>query len=122
MDNYCYGFYFCGCGSGFVVGGGELVVGGGPLVVGCGSVCGDWGVLTLVMDFREVMLTSPPELAHCPPPLPPTPGHLISIFSPHYSQTGAWDLARRTCMSSALKLARRGCPRGQYRLQGAVNI
>ena len=24
-----------------------------------------WGVFALVMDFREVMLTSPPELAHC---------------------------------------------------------
>ena len=23
------------------------------------------GVLSLVMDFREIMLTSPPELAHC---------------------------------------------------------
>ena len=34
-------------------------------MVGGGSVC---GVLTLVMDFREVMLTSPPELAHCAPP------------------------------------------------------
>jgi len=44
------------------------VVGGGALGVGGGSVCGDWGVLALVMDFREVMLTSPPELAHCAPP------------------------------------------------------
>ena len=33
-------------------------------MVGGGSVCGDWEVLALVMDFREVMLTSPPELAH----------------------------------------------------------
>ena len=24
-----------------------------------------WGVFALVMDFGEVMLTSPPELAHC---------------------------------------------------------
>ena len=38
--------------------------GGGALVVGGGSVCGDWAVLALVMDFREVILTSPPELAH----------------------------------------------------------
>ena len=40
------------------------MVGGGALRVGGGNVCGDWGVLALVMDFREVMLTSPPELAH----------------------------------------------------------
>ena len=40
-------------------------------MVGGGSVFGDWGVLALVMDFREVMLTSPPELAHCAPPPPP---------------------------------------------------
>ena len=26
------------------------------------------GVLALVVDFREVMMTSPPELAHCAPP------------------------------------------------------
>ena len=34
-------------------------------MVGGGSFCGDLGVFALVMDFREVMLTSPPELAHC---------------------------------------------------------
>ena len=34
-------------------------------MVGGGSFCGDWGVFALVMDFKEVMLTSPPELAHC---------------------------------------------------------
>ena len=34
------------------------------MVVG-GSVCCDWVVLALVLDFREGMLTSPPELAHC---------------------------------------------------------
>ena len=56
--NYCN---FCG-------GGGGLVFSGGALVVGGGSICGDLGVLTLVMDFREVILTSPPELAHCAPP------------------------------------------------------
>ena len=33
---------------------------------------GDWGVFVLVMAFKEVMLTSPPELAHCAPPPPPT--------------------------------------------------
>ena len=44
-------------------------------MVGGGSVCGDWGVLALVMDFREVMLTSLPELAHCAPPPPLTVGH-----------------------------------------------
>ena len=38
---------------------------GGALVVGGGSVCGDWGLLALMMVFRKVMLTSPPELAHC---------------------------------------------------------
>ena len=51
MGNYCNGYYFCGCGGGLVVGGGALVVGGG-------SICGDLGALALVMDFREVMLTS----------------------------------------------------------------
>ena len=34
-------------------------------MVGGGIVCGDLGVLALVLDFREVMLTSTPELAHC---------------------------------------------------------
>ena len=33
------------------------------LGVGVGNVCGDWGVLALVMDFREVTLTSPPKFA-----------------------------------------------------------
>ena len=28
-------------------------------------VGGDRGVFALVMDFKKVMLTSPPELAHC---------------------------------------------------------
>ena len=49
---------FCGLGS-------DLLVGGGALVVGGGSFWGHWGAFPLVMDFREVMLTSPPELAHC---------------------------------------------------------
>ena len=32
---------------------------------------GDWGVFVLVMAFKEVMLTSPPELAqYAPPPQP----------------------------------------------------
>ena len=43
------------------------MVGGGGLVAGGGSVGGDWGVLALVINFREVMLTSPLELAHCAP-------------------------------------------------------
>ena len=30
-------------------------------MVGGGSVSGDEGLLALMMDFREVMLTSPPE-------------------------------------------------------------
>ena len=34
-------------------------------MVGGGIVCGDWGLLALVIDFREVLLTSHPELAHC---------------------------------------------------------
>ena len=61
--NYCHGFNFCGCGGGLLVGGGTLGVGGA-------SVCSGWGVLALMMDFREVMLTSPLELAHCAPPSP----------------------------------------------------
>ena len=56
--NYCHGLYFPGFGSGLEVGGGKLVVGGG-------SFGGHWGVFALVKDFREVMLTSPPELVHC---------------------------------------------------------
>ena len=33
-------------------------------MVGSGSFCGDWEVVALVMDFKEVRLTSPSELAH----------------------------------------------------------
>ena len=51
--NYCHGCHFCGCGSGLVVGG--------------GSFLGDLGMFALVIDYREVTLTSPPELAHCAP-------------------------------------------------------
>ena len=36
-------------------------------MVGSGSFCGHWGVFALAMDFKEVMLTSPSELAHCAP-------------------------------------------------------
>ena len=47
-----------------------LRIGSGALVVGGGIICGDWGVLALVLDFKQVILTSSPELAHCgaPPP------------------------------------------------------
>ena len=56
---------FCGCGGGLVGDGGTYLVGGG-------SLCGDLGVFPIVMDLKEVMLTSPTELAHCaPPPSPP---------------------------------------------------
>ena len=41
------------------------MVGGSALGVCGGSVCGDLRVLALVIDFREVMLTSPFNLAHC---------------------------------------------------------
>ena len=34
-------------------------------MVGGGIVCGDWGMSTLGLDFKEVVLTSPPELGHC---------------------------------------------------------
>ena len=49
------------------------MVGGGALLVGGGSFGGHLGgeggwLFAMVMDFREVMLTSPPELAHCDPP------------------------------------------------------
>ena len=57
--NYCHGCYFCGCGSGVVVASGALLVGGGSFF------WGDWGVFALVLDLREVLLTSPLELAHC---------------------------------------------------------
>ena len=59
LGNYCDGCDFCGSGGG-------LVVGGGSLVVVFFIVFG--GVFALLMDFREVMLTSTPELAHCAPP------------------------------------------------------
>jgi hypothetical protein len=42
---------------------------GGGKVVGGGSGCGDGRVLALMVDFRKVMITSSPELAHCAPPL-----------------------------------------------------
>ena len=42
-----------------------LSVSVGALVVGGGSFWVIGGVFALVMDFREVMLASPPELAHC---------------------------------------------------------
>ena len=56
-SNYCHDWYFCGFGSGLVVGGDALVVGGG-------SFYGHFRGFALVMDSREVMLTSPPELTH----------------------------------------------------------
>ena len=49
--------FFCGGASGLVFGGGALLTGG------C-SVCDDLGG---VSTGDEVMLTSPPELAHCAP-------------------------------------------------------
>ena len=58
-----------------MVGGGGLVVDGGGLVVGGGSLSGVLGLLALVMDVREVMLTSPPELVHCAPP----PTHIHTL-------------------------------------------
>ena len=33
------------------------MVGGGGLVFGGSSICGDFGVLALMIDVREVMLT-----------------------------------------------------------------
>ena len=62
------------------------MVGGGGLVAGGGSVGGDWGVLVLVMDFREVMLTSPLELAHCAPPPPPFDSS-FSLNRPHWADS-----------------------------------
>ena len=50
--------FFCGSDGGLVVGGSALVACGG-------SVCGDLRVLALVIDFGDVMLTSPLDLAHC---------------------------------------------------------
>ena len=55
MGNYCHRCDFCCGGSGLVDGGGGAVVVFVVIV----------GVLALVMGFREVMLTSPPELVHC---------------------------------------------------------
>ena len=42
-------------------------------MIGGASNFGDFGVLPLVMDVIEVVLTSPIELAHCAPPLSPNP-------------------------------------------------
>ena len=39
------------------------------------------GVLPLVVDFREVMMTSSPELAHCTPPS--ALDHLVVFISSH---------------------------------------
>ena len=58
MGIYCPDCHFCGFGSG-------LVVNVGALVVSNGSFWGHWGLFALVIYFREVMLTSPPELDHC---------------------------------------------------------
>ena len=41
------------------------MVGGGGVVGGGSFFCGDLGVFALLMGFKEVMLTTPPELAHC---------------------------------------------------------
>ena len=50
-------------------------------MVGGGSVFGDWGVLALVLDFREVMLTS-----HTLnwPTVPPPPLWKKSIIKLHF--------------------------------------
>ena len=61
MGTYCDGCQFYGGGDGTGVGGGSVVV-----IV---------GMVALVMDFREVMMTSPPELAHYAPSPPGTMGH-----------------------------------------------
>ena len=61
--NTCDDWSFCD-------GGGGLVMGGGALLVGGGSVCADLGG---VSTGDEVLLTSHPELAHCAPPLSPSP-------------------------------------------------
>ena len=72
--NYCHYCDFC-------VGVGGLVVGGSALVFGGGSFfCGDWGVFALVMDVKRVMLTSPPELAHCASPPPLWQWHSMTLF------------------------------------------
>ena len=38
-SNYCNGWYFCGFGSGLVVGGGALVIGGGSFGGHSGNIC-----------------------------------------------------------------------------------
>jgi hypothetical protein len=45
-----------------------------------------WGVFALVMDFSEVMLTSPPELAHCA-----SPPQLLLKFKSALSATLVWQ-------------------------------
>ena len=59
MGNIVMAIVFFGFVSGLVVGGGKFVVGGGSFY---GYF---WRVFVLVIDFEEVMLNSPPELAHC---------------------------------------------------------
>ena len=59
MGNYCHGCYFRGFCSGLVVGVGVLVVGGGCFWGNFFFFFGG-GVFALVMDFIEIILTSPP--------------------------------------------------------------
>ena len=58
----------------------------------------------MLMDFTEVMLTSPPKLAHCAPPLPPFPQIDYIVFeSPLISKnvitTITFDMSIKSIMS-----------------------
>ena len=49
-----------------------------------------WGLFALVMDFREVMWTSPPEWAHCAPP-PPPPSPFLAASLVHLGHVACLD-------------------------------
>ena len=66
--------------------------GGGGFVVVGGSVSGVKGVLALVRDFREVMLTQPPEQAHCAP----SPQLNMSLRLSSHSPAGVCYLGRQS--------------------------
>ena len=63
------------------------------------------GLLVLV-DFRKVMMTSPPELAHCA--LPPPPSHQTLLNEDARArEVAARDRERREARARTEELARR---------------
>ena len=56
------------------------------------------GVLALVVDFREVTMTSPPEMAHCAPPS--TPFCLVCGTEPVYQEINQTSSGQKNCEAS----------------------